>query len=41
MICDSEAGRPWGDEPPVSRMVFIGKDLDEHIIRQSLVACLD
>lgn len=41
MIFGSQAGKPWGNEKPVNRMVFIGKDLDESYIRHSLQSCLD
>jgi len=40
MIFGSQAGKPWGDEKPVNRMVFIGKELDEKHIRRSLQSCL-
>ena len=40
MIFGSEAVGEWGDEPPVNRLVFIGKNLDEPYIRQSLESCL-
>jgi|TARA_B110000240_G_C13383828_1_gene403773 G3E family GTPase len=40
MMFDSQPGEPWGDEPPVNRIVFIGKDLDEKFIRHSLEGCL-
>ena len=41
MMFGSEPGEPWGDEEPVNRIVFIGKDLDENYIRRSLQRCLD
>ena len=41
MIFGSQAGKPWGKETPVNRMVFIGRDLDEDYIRRALVSCLD
>ncbi len=41
MIVGSQAGKPWGNETPVSRMVFIGRDLDEGYIRRALESCLD
>jgi G3E family GTPase len=40
MMLSSQAGKPWGDEQPVNRMVFIGKDLDEGYIERSLKTCL-
>jgi|TARA_B110000240_G_scaffold190936_1_gene232801 G3E family GTPase len=41
MMFGSEPGKPWGDQDPVNRIVFIGKDLDESYIRRSLQSCLD
>ena len=32
--------RPWGDEPRVSRMVFIGKNLPKEGIIESFKECL-
>ncbi|MBX2858484.1 MAG: GTP-binding protein [Cellvibrionaceae bacterium] len=40
MMFGSQAGKPWGDQQPVNRMVFIGKDLDEKYILSSLQTCL-
>jgi len=40
MIFGSQAVGEWGDEKPVNRLVFIGKNLDEPYIRQSLEGCL-
>lgn len=40
MIFGSQSGAPWGDEPPMNRLVFIGKDLDEEYIEKSLKSCL-
>jgi G3E family GTPase len=40
MIFGSQAGKPWGDETPFNRLVFIGKNLDEPYIRTSLEQCL-
>ena len=40
MMFGSQAGKPWGDEEPVNRMVFIGKNLDEEYIHNSLRTCL-
>jgi G3E family GTPase len=41
MVFDSQMGKHWGDEKPVNRMVFIGKNLDEKFIRSSLESCLN
>ncbi|MDZ7924363.1 MAG: GTP-binding protein [Marinagarivorans sp.] len=40
MIFGGQAGKPWGNETPINRMVFIGKHLDERYIRSSLESCL-
>jgi len=40
MILEGELQRPWKDgEPRSSRMVFIGRDLDEAALRQGFEAC--
>jgi G3E family GTPase len=40
MILEGELQRPWRpDEPRHSRMVFIGRDLDEAALRQGFEAC--
>lgn len=36
---DTAHGRPWGDDPRVSRLVAIGRDLDEDMWRSGLRAC--
>ncbi|MCH2207788.1 MAG: GTP-binding protein [Lentisphaerales bacterium] len=40
MLFGTVQGKSLGDEEPVSRLVFIGKDLDETVIIKSLEACL-
>ena len=40
MIFGSEPAGSWGDEAPVNRLVFIGKNLDDAYIKQSLKDCL-
>lgn len=40
MIFGSQTAGQWGEEVPTSRLVFIGKNLDEAYIQQSLEACL-
>ena len=40
MIFGSQAAGEWGDQTPVNRLVFIGKNLDEPYIKQSLEGCL-
>ena len=34
-------GKNWGEQEPISRLVFIGKDLDEDVIYKSLMSCLE
>lgn len=41
MMVGTQAGKEWGDEQPVNRIVFIGKDLDEEYITLSLKSCLN
>jgi G3E family GTPase len=40
MIFGSQAGPAWGDETPINRLVFIGKNLDESYIQKGLIGCL-
>lgn len=40
MLFGAQPGKPWGDEKPMNRMVFIGKNLDENYIRTALRGCL-
>ena len=40
MLFSGQPGKHWGDEEPVNRMVFIGRNLDEGYIRRSLESCL-
>lgn len=40
MIIDGDLQKPWGtDEKRISRLVFIGRDLDEQILRAGFEAC--
>lgn len=39
MLYETEVGRPWGDEKPHSRFVFIGKNLDAEMLRRGFEAC--
>jgi G3E family GTPase len=34
-----ELGAPWGDEPPLTRLVLIGEDLDEAAVQRQVWAC--
>ena len=40
MVFDGKPDRPWGSLPRKNQLVFIGRNLDEHDIRQSFEACL-
>lgn len=40
MLFDSQADRPWGDEPRKNQLVFIGRNLDEQSMREGFDACL-
>lgn len=37
---DGIEGNPWGDEPRESKIVFIGRDLDERNIRKEVLNCI-
>ena len=40
MLFDGQPDRPWGDSPRHNQLVFIGRNLDEHSMRQGFKACL-
>ena len=40
MLLDAQPDRPWGDDPRQNQLVFIGRNLDEHAIREGFDACL-
>lgn len=40
MMFTYQAGEPWGDEEPTSKMIFIGLDLEKEFIRRSFEMCL-
>ena len=40
MVMTSDIGRPWGSAPRVSNLVFIGRNLPEAELKQSLQSCL-
>jgi G3E family GTPase len=40
MLMDGRADRPWGDDPRVSKLVFIGRNLDGAELERGLRACL-
>lgn len=40
MTLDSSEGAPWGEVPRVSRVVFIGRDLDRAALNEGLRKCL-
>lgn len=40
MLFDSQPGEPWGIEPRQNRLVFIGRELNEDYLRETLKLCL-
>ena len=40
MLFDGQPDRPWGAEPRRNQLVFIGRNLDEQLMRQGFEACL-
>jgi G3E family GTPase len=40
MLFDSRPGKPWGQRPRKSQLVFIGKDLDRTLLTEGVKACL-
>jgi G3E family GTPase len=40
MLFDGQTDRPWGDQPRVSRLVFIGRHLSHDRLRAALASCL-
>lgn len=40
MLMGSDLGKPWGDEPRNSKMVFIGRKLPHEVITKGLEQCL-
>jgi G3E family GTPase len=40
MLFTGEAMEPWGQEPRVNKMVFIGKNLDREALNASFQACM-
>ncbi len=40
MLFDSQPGAPWGDQHRASRLVFIGRNLDEAALERELRHCL-
>ena len=41
MLFTGETLGPWGDAPRVSRLIFIGKNLDRASLEASFAACLE
>lgn len=39
MVMDSSWGEPWGEQSRESRLVFIGRNLDEAMLRKDFLAC--
>ena len=40
MLFDGHPDRPWGEMPRRNQLVFIGRNLDEQVMRQGFEACL-
>ena len=40
MLMAADLGKPWGDEKPSSKIVFIGRRLPKKSIIQGLETCL-
>jgi G3E family GTPase len=40
MLFDGREGRPWGDEPRTSDLVFIGRNLDRAALTRGFEQCL-
>mgnify|MGYP003327243486 CR=1 FL=1 len=40
MLFDSQPGEPWGSEPRHNRLVFIGRELNEDYLQETLKLCL-
>ena len=40
MLFDGQPERPWGDTPRRNQLVFIGRNLDQQLMRQGFEACL-
>jgi G3E family GTPase len=40
MLVDTSSLGPWGDRPRKTQLVFIGRDLDRHLLTQGFDACL-
>lgn len=39
MLFDGQPGGAWGDTPRSSRLVFIGRNLDEDVLNEGLIGC--
>jgi G3E family GTPase len=40
MLVDTSSLGPWGDRPRKTQLVFIGRDLDQHLLTQGFDACV-
>jgi G3E family GTPase len=38
-LVECDKGRPWGDEPRSSKLVFIGRNLDQAVLQKEFEAC--
>jgi G3E family GTPase len=40
MLFDGQPERPWGDQPRLNQLVFIGRHLDGDLLREGFASCL-
>lgn len=40
MLVDADKGQPWGSEPRINRLVFIGRNLDRQELESGFRSCL-
>jgi G3E family GTPase len=40
MIFEGKLERPWGEQPRMNRLVFIGRKLDRHELEAGFESCL-
>merc|ERR1712060_204303 len=41
MIFNGDFSDPWGDEPRINKLTFIGKNLNHEELKQGFMACID
>ncbi|MCW9706283.1 GTP-binding protein [Fodinibius salsisoli] len=40
-MVQGDFGKPWGDQQPINRFVFIGKKLNKRLLRDGFEACVE